>query len=412
MADTVKGLGAKLAEKQKQIQDFLAAHKSSEADRPYDMTQADVEQVRSWNEELKEIGESFTVQKELASIEAKSKEYAAQIAEPVRLPFASQSGMPDHRPVKSMGDLFCENYYTKDGGNRFGKDIAVKGWGYPEFKTTMTTAAGFAPEHPRSGKVQLSAQRPIKVPDILPTITMSTDNTYVYMLESTFTNNAAEASENSGSAWGEAALAFTETSQTIQKIATFLPVTDEQLADAPGMADLVNNRLSLMVMLRLDSQLLNGDGNTPNIAGFYNQVTQTQALGADPQFDAIFKAMTKVRWTGMADPTAIVLHPNDWQDIRLLRTTEGIYILGNPADPGPERLFGVPVVVTSAALENTGLVGDFATHSAMVVRQGIEFKVSDSHSDYFVKGLQAVRATMRACLVVFRASAFCEITSL
>ena len=51
-------------------------------------------------------------------------------------------------------------------------------------------------------------------------------------------------------------------------------------------------------------------------------------------------------------------------------------------------------------------------HSALVYRQGIEFKVSDSHSDYFVKGVQAVRACIRACLVVFRPAAFCEITGI
>ena len=82
--------------------------------------------------------------------------------------------------------------------------------------------------------------------------------------------------------------------------------------------------------------------------------------------------------------------------------------MGNPADPGPDRLFGVPVVITTSALQNTVLVGDFTTHSGLAYRAGIEFKVCDSHPDFFVKGIQAVRCTIRAALVVFRVSAFCK----
>jgi hypothetical protein len=68
--------------------------------------------------------------------------------------------------------------------------------------------------------------------------------------------------------------------------------------------------------------------------------------------------------------------------------------------------------VTTAATEGTGLVGDFRAHSALLVRQGLRFKVSDSHSDYFIKNLLAILCEMRAALVVFRISAFCEITGI
>jgi HK97 family phage major capsid protein len=232
------------------------------------------------------------------------------------------------------------------------------------------------------------------------------------MLESTFTNNAAAIAENDGTGSPESAFALTETTVAVRNISTFVPVTDEQLADVPGAQAYVDTRLSYAVKAKAEYDLLNADGNAPNFAGYYTTVTQAQALGSDTKFDAIFKAMVKVRHTGYANPDAVVIHPNDWQDFRLTRTTDGIYILGNPADPGPMRLFGINVVETTAALENTALVGDFTGYSAMIYRGGLQLKVSDQHSDYFIKHKQAMRANIRAALVVFRATAFCEVTGL
>jgi HK97 family phage major capsid protein len=106
------------------------------------------------------------------------------------------------------------------------------------------------------------------------------------------------------------------------------------------------------------------------------------------------------------------MHPNDWETIRLLRTADGIYILGNPSERGPERLWGLPVVVTTAETENTGLVGAFRDFSEISVRSGIELKVTDSHSTYFIEGKLAVRADIRVAFVTYRATAFCTVTGI
>jgi HK97 family phage major capsid protein len=336
-----------------------------------------------------------------------------EIDKPHRMPFesAKRAGAENARTVASIGESFTKKLYT-NGQIRKNVEVDLKDIDPIQFKTTMTTAAGFAPENLRSGLVVLSAQRPVTMLDILPMIAVGSGNAYTYMYESTFTNAAAEIAENDGTGAPESALAYTEGSETIRRVATFLPVTDEQLADEPGIMGLLNARLPFMVRQRASYQLLQGNNSAPNLNGFYNRVTQAQAKGTDPVFDAIFKGMVKVMHTGYANPSAIVLHPNDWQDIRLLRTTDGIYIMGNPQDPGAERLFGLPTVITNEATENTGLVGDFANFSFIPYRQGLEVTVSNSHSDYFVKYLQAIRVSLRMCLVVTRLTAFCEITGI
>lgn len=322
---------------------------------------------------------------------------------------------------QSLGELFVESAAFKgyhrgmgigpvadlDVAGAFGKGGVSVGQG---IKTLMSTSAGWAPQAIRSGRMVESAERPVQVLDLIPS-SPTNQNAYVYMQESTFTNNAAETAE--GDSYGEAALALTEVSDSVRKIAVFLPITDEQLEDVAGVQAYVNNRLTFMLQQRLDQQLLVGDGTAPNISGILDRSgLQSQAKGADPVPDAIYKALTKVRVTGRANPNAVVLHSNDWQDIRLLRTADGVYIWGSPSEAGPASIWGLPVVNSEALTEGTGLVGDFANFCGLHIKRNVGVQISNSHSDYFVKGKQAVRADMRAAFAVYRPAAFCQVTGI
>ena len=231
------------------------------------------------------------------------------------------------------------------------------------------------------------------------------------MEETTFTSNAAERAE--GAIYGEAALALTERSVTVESVGVWIPVTDEQLEDEAGAAAYLDQRLPFMLRQRLDSQLLVGDGNTPNIEGI-NEVSNvaTQVKGADPTPDAIHKGVTKVRVTGRAMPNAVIMHPNDWQDIRLLRTSDGIYIWGSPSESGAAAIWGLQVVQSDAQTEHTAVVGDFANYSLLVVRRGMEVLTTNSHSTDFINGKQAVRASIRVAAVWTRPEAFCLVSGI
>jgi HK97 family phage major capsid protein/HK97 family phage prohead protease len=310
---------------------------------------------------------------------------------------------------KSFGQQFIESnaYQEFLRGKCHGEsdamtvDISVK--------TLMTTTTGWVPEAVRSTVVVPYATPQPAVTDIIPTI-QTRQNAFVYMEETTFTNAAVETAE--GALKPEAALALTERSAPIRKIPVHVPVTDEQLEDVPEIQTYLENRLSLMVRQRLDSQLLVGDGVTPNLQGILTMPgVQTQAKGVDPTPDCIYKALTKCQVNGQATPNYVIMHPNDWSDIRLLRTTDGLYIWGSPSETGVNRIWGLPVLLAQGMAEGTAIVGDFANYSLLVERKGVSIKVGYT-GDQFVHNIRTVLAEIRVAAVWTRPSAFCLCTGI
>jgi len=369
-------------------------------------SKAKVDWIRAKNAELDELGVKVDGLREVAKAAERSRELEAKGE---KAPGALTGDGSDGRrgvEAKSLGDLFTDSpaYKRRQGQNGPEAHLDI------EVKTLMSTTVGWAPETTRTGRVVDYATRPIQIIDIIPGNTTS-QSAVVYMEETTFTNNAAERSE--GGAFAESALALTERSSTVRNISTWLPVTDQQLEDETMARGYINNRLPFMLRQRLDGQILTGNGTAPNLTGINNTSgIQTQAKGSDPVPDAVYKAMTLVKVTGRAMPNAVVMHPNDWQDVRLLRTADGIYIWGSPSEAGPARIWGLPVVESDAQTENTGLVGDFANYCELVTRRGIDVQVSNSHGDYFIHGKQAIRADVRVAFVVYRPAAFATVTSI
>ena len=276
--------------------------------------------------------------------------------------------------------------------------------------TLFQTSAGWPPEVIRSGQVVPSAQRPAQVLDLFPMLSTS-QAAYKYMEETTFTNAATERSEAADAA--ESTLQLTERTEDIRSIATWIPVTEEQLDDVVGVRSYLNLRLPFMLRQRLDQQVLAGDGTAPNISGILNRTgIGSIAKGTATALDTLRKAITNVRVTGRANPNAFILHPNDWQEIQLAKTADGIYLYGSPADMAVPRVWGLPVAESDSLTEGEGLCGDFPGYSALITRQGVTLDISDSHASYFIAMKYAVRARLRAGLAIFRPAAFCKVTGI
>ena len=374
------------------------------------------EKIRKINDELEELGADV---EKLAAVERAEKR--AKGMDPATPPKPADAKTPDRQEAKSVGDLIVESAWykhIKEHGVRSASQAptAEIPIGIKELKTLFQTTAGVAPESTRIGRIIEEAVRPVQILDLFPTQATG-QASVVYLEETTRTHAAAETAE--AGTYPEATFALTEQTSPVRKIATSLPVTDEQLEDVPMVRGYITNRLTFGLKQRLDSQLLNGDGTAPNLTGILNTSgIQTQALGSDNDFDAILKAITKVSATGRAVPNAVIVDSVTWQYMRLITTSDGIYILGAPGAADTKRIWGLPVVISDALPVTSGtpdtrnaLVGDFANFSGLFERSGMTIKTGYVGTD-FTTGRQTVRASLRVAFVVFRPAAFCEVTGL
>jgi HK97 family phage major capsid protein len=400
-------LGEELQKQRVQLQTLLA-----EGGSDLKLNDNQIETIRAKKAEVDDLGKKYQTLREVTDLAEKNARDMAAYEQPVRN-FTHATGEVED---KKSGGVYVPLHKRVTDSNEY-KNRAMYGGRFVlnlpdvDVKTLMERTAGFAPENMRLDRVVLSAQVVPNVASLIPQSNTSL-NDVKFMYESTFTNNAAFVAE--GSAVTDSALVFTEQSDPVEKIVGWLPVTDEQLDDVEGMQSLIGRRLMDQVAIKEEAGLLTGNGTPPQLTGINSFANiQTQALGTDTKPDAVFKAMTLVRFTGRAEPSGVIMHPNDWQDYQLLTTADGVYIWGSPADANlSPRIWGLPVVLSTQQTENTAIVGDFARYSEIFRRKGVVIEVSDSHSTYFTEGKKAIKATARLALVCYRGTAFCKVTGL
>lgn len=331
---------------------------------------------------------------------------------------------------KSLGEQFVESeaYKASGGVLKPGQIIGVEAKNYRtpfgQQKATFTSAGtnvnttvNYLP-----GLVDIK-QQPLSIRDLLAS-GQTTQNAVTYIQETSFTNAATTVAEEGLKP--EATFATSVAVATVKKIAVIGRVTDEMFADMPMMRDYVNERLRFMVLQREEAQLYSGNGTGSNILGLTATAgIQTQACGTisatNPVTDSIFKAITKVRTIGFMEPDGIVIHPTDYQIIRLTKDTANQYFGGGPFtgaygnDSGIElnpRLWGLKTVVTTAATVGTALVGAFRMGAQIWQREGITVDTSNSDASDFQYNRVAIRVEERLALAVYRPLAFCTVTAI
>lgn len=240
-------------------------------------------------------------------------------------------------------------------------------------------------------------------------------------------NDTGAATTAEGTAKAQVDMAWVQADAPIRKITAWIPATTEIIDDAPTLMGYVDGRLSYLLALREEVQILAGSATAPDLKGIlaFSGLQSQAALAypgatiagsgsdADPtHIDAMATlgmAISKVE-TVDGEVDGIAINPiNYWTIVTTRRSQQfdgfhGIDAGGYSTPPGD--LWGVPTVRTRSVKLNEPLVGSFKLGATLFDRQTTTIRVGNQHSDFFTTNKVAVLAEERIGLAVHRPDFF------
>jgi HK97 family phage major capsid protein len=187
-------------------------------------------------------------------------------------------------------------------------------------------------------------------------------------------------------------------SATVKKVTAFIKVTKEMLDDVELMRSEIDQELTELINLKIDEQILSGDGLTVNLTGILTNAT-TFAAGVfalkvtNPNNADVLRVAINQSNVAQFNPNYIVLHPSDAAAMDLDKGTDGHYALPPFTSLDGRVVSGIPVVVNTGITEGTFLLGDF-TKSGVRFKEGITINVGYENDD-FTKNFVTILAEAR-----------------
>lgn len=187
-------------------------------------------------------------------------------------------------------------------------------------------------------------------------------------------------------------------SASVRKVTAFIKVSKEMLDDIALMESEINQELTELINLKIDVQVLSGDGLGQNLVGIMENATAFDAGSfaltvpeANVQ-DVLRVAINQVSIAHF-QPNYILMHPSDASAMDLQKASDGHYILPPFSTNSQTVVKGIPIVTNTGMTEGDYLVGDF-TKSGVRFREGLTFDVGYENDD-FTKNFVTILAEAR-----------------
>lgn len=336
---------------------------------------------------------------------------------------ATLTSIAGQRPRKSWGQRVVTSEQFKEASQGAARSISlgkmprmekvnVKA---PLYEGTEATGGALIQEMREDQIIDLPF-RPRSVLDLINASTTDS-NAVEYVVIDTRTNNAAEVAEYTGGNFGlkpESGMTFDLKSELVKTIATWIPVSRNILRDAPNLQNLIDTQLTEMLRVRVENQIVAGDGVGENFRGILNttgiltrthQDTLNRGLAGDNFADTIRRAITDVILE-FYQPDGILLNPIAGENIELAKGTDGHYLMIRDATTG--RLWRLPVYDSPVIAADRALVGAWQIGATIWDRMETEIRVGEP-TDFFLRNAAAVLAELRAAFGVVRPKAFCAV---
>lgn len=307
--------------------------------------------------------------------------------------------------AKSLGQEFIDSAEFKFASERGLKSVNPVTLG-GMFRKDITTATGPAPQAMRLPEYfSPTGDRTAHIRNFL-NVSSTQSNAIEYFVE-TFTNAAAPQSAELA-AKAKSNLAYDLVSTPVQTLAHYVIASRQILDDAAMLRNQIDNRLTYGLALKEDQQLLYGTGTSGELEGLMVNASVQDAGGVatgDNLVDHIRKAIAMASDSEYL-ANGIILNPNDFAAMELLKGDDGHYIWANVANGGEPRLWRVPVYESTAMTAGEFLLGNWNLGASLYDREQSTVRIAEQHADLFIKNGVVVLGEERVALAVYRPQAF------
>lgn len=202
------------------------------------------------------------------------------------------------------------------------------------------------------------------------------------------------------------------------EVAGWFKITDDMAEDLDYVVSEINSTALYDLAQRTEAALLSGDGTGVNLLGIRNRSgVQTHAQGVDTVADAIFKGIRRVQTATGFTADALVIHPLDYENLRLGKDGNGQYFgggyfqgqYGNGGFVEVPPVWGLRTVVSLAAPQAEPLVGAYRAAAKVFRKGGVKVESTNSHQDDFTNDRITIRVKARLGLQVKYPAAFVKI---
>ncbi|RVD78171.1 phage major capsid protein [Pseudomonas koreensis] len=304
-----------------------------------------------------------------------------------------------------------EKYQALTQKNQSSAEIEVSKSDMASMAETKVTSSGLvAPQY--DPVIQGAPRQNLLIRDLIPT-TPVTGQAFTYFRELLHTLGAGMVQE--GGLKPTSNVTFEQVTDTIKKIAVWMPVTDEALDDVPQLYSYIQELLRYDLELKREGQLLKGDGTGNNLNGIMTQATVFDAAlskASDTAIDTVRRAIYQARKQSKLPADAVVMSDLDWMNIELQKDGENRYLFANLQGLVTPVLWGRPVVASDSMDEGDGettggefLTGSFQQGARIYDRMGFTIKVGMINDD-FIKNQRAILVEERLGLAVRKKFAF------
>ncbi len=178
-------------------------------------------------------------------------------------------------------------------------------------------------------------------------------------------------------------LDLAEKTSGIETIAGWLRVTRKMMNNVPGFISYLQARLPEKLLNVEDAQMLQGDGNSPNLKGIMTTGNYTPASTTDTiLFDQLMSGISQLEELDR-NATGILVRPAVWMDLFKYKAG-GSEEYDAPRNAvfvnGVLYIAGVPIYASTAMPVGKYIVGDWQNGAQLLIQEGmrIEFFEQDS----------------------------------